>query len=608
MFFSSAFALALSISPVFSLPHRPTYVVHEKREALPHAWELVSPANSSTILLAKIGLSQGNLDAGHDHLMAVSDPRSTAYGQHWTPEKVAEFFQPSTETIKSVQTWLVRSGIDEKRVKLSNGKHWISFNATVKELEDLLQTKYNVYRHQSGRNYIGSESYHLPTSLQQHVDFVTPTIQFDAHAKITTHTSKQESVSKRDTNNCGSQITPECLRAMYGIPVGQYNDSKNSYGILEFAGNSYNQDDLNLFFKSYSSNVPSGTAPIYLPIDGGYMAPGKDSATLGESNLDLMYAMSLVYPQSVSLYETGDNDSHQATENNFLDAVDGSYCSYDGGDDSSIDAIYPHDSTNGYKGKPDCGKYKPANVISVSYGMNEASHPPAYFKRQCYEYMKLGLMGVTIMFASGDSGVAGFGGQCLSSDAKSGAFNPIFPGTCPYVTSVGGTQLSPNTPVDSKETAAGLSSGGFSNIFPIPDYQKDAVSNYYSKYAPSYDSSVYNNTKQVRGFPDVSANAVNYVFAVDGGMYAVSGTSAASPVFGAVVTLLNEARIRAGKNPIGFLNPVLYQHPEVLNDITSGNNPGCGTDGFEAVEGWDPVTGLGTPNYSKMEDLFLSLP
>lgn len=80
----------------------------------------------------------------------------------------------------------------------------------------------------------------------------------------------------------------------------------------------------------------------------------------------------------------------------------------------------------------------------------------------------------------------------------------------------------------------------------------------------------------------------------------------------------------AGKGPVGFLNPTLYANPQVLNDITNGTNIGCGVDGFPAVEGWvslqlsqqsdadnvyqDPVTGLGTPNYPKMLELFLSLP
>ncbi|KAK1079507.1 hypothetical protein LTR48_008094, partial [Friedmanniomyces endolithicus] len=86
------------------------------------------------------------------------------------------------------------------------------------------------------------------------------------------------------------------------------------------------------------------------------------------------------------------------------------------------------------------------------------------------------------------------------------------------------------------------------------------------------------------------------------------GTSASSPIFGALVTRINEERIRAGKGPVGFINPTLYEHPYVLNDIVNGSNPGCGTNGFSCAPGWDPVTGLGTPNYPKMLELFMSLP
>ncbi|KAH8812857.1 peptidase S8/S53 domain-containing protein [Xylogone sp. PMI_703] len=633
MWFASALALAVSVSPALAHPQA-SYVVHEKRDTLPHAWEFQSPADPSATVLAKIGLAQSNLDDGHDHLIAVSDPRSPKYGQHWTAAQIAEFFQPSAETIESVQKWLIDAGIDSKRIKLSKGKHWISFSATIEELQNLLQTDYGVYRHQSGRAYIGSESYRVPASLKHHIDFITPTVQFDAAIKVTANAKRDTAVESISTgprvnglmhpdlvtndnlSNCGDQITPDCLRAMYEIPKGQFNDSQNSYGVVEFAPQAYSQADLDLFFNTYTE-VPAGTSPVYLPIDGGYLATGDDSSTLGESNLDLEFAMSLVYPQPVLLYQTGDDVLFQpATNNNFLDAVDGSYCTYDGGDNPDWDAIYPHNfSATGYQGQPDCGIYKPASVISVSYGMNEASHPPAYFRRQCYEYMKLGLMGVTLLFSSGDSGVAGLRSQCLNPDGSYtpvssdfGIFNPMFPGTCPYITSVGGTGLDSNVPVNTPESAAPFSSGGFSNLFSIPDYQKEAIAHYYAEHAPPYNSSVYNNTQLVRGFPDVSANGVNFSVSINGTFFSIAGTSASSPVFGAVVALLNGVRLRLGKSPIGFINPVLYQHPEVLNDITSGHNGGCGTDGFAAVEGWDPVTGLGTPNYPMMEALFASLP
>jgi hypothetical protein len=56
--------------------------------------------------------------------------------------------------------------------------------------------------------------------------------------------------------------------------------------------------------------------------------------------------------------------------------------------------------------------------------------------------------------------------------------------------------------------------------------------------------------------------------------------------------LINEERANAGKKSVGFINPVLYANPSALNDIKKGNNPGCLTEGFTAVSGWDPVTGM----------------
>ena len=77
--------------------------------------------------------------------------------------------------------------------------------------------------------------------------------------------------------------------------------------------------------------------------------------------------------------------------------------------------------------------------------------------------------------------------------------------------------------------------------------------------------------------------------------------------FAAVVSLLNDGRIAAGLPTLGFLNPWLYSEGcKGLNDIVGGTNPGCGTGGFEAVKGWDPVTGLGTPNFGLLKDLVLN--
>lgn len=66
----------------------------------------------------------------------------------------------------------------------------------------------------------------------------------------------------------------------------------------------------------------------------------------------------------------------------------------------------------------------------------------------------------------------------------------------------------------------------------------------------------------------------------------VDGTSCATPAFTGIVALLNDARIAEGRPPLGFLNPLVWAlntNPyatAAFNDITVGNNPGCGTEGF----------------------------
>lgn len=85
----------------------------------------------------------------------------------------------------------------------------------------------------------------------------------------------------------------------------------------------------------------------------------------------------------------------------------------------------------------------------------------------------------------------------------------------------------------------------------------------------------------------------------------MGGTSAAAPAFAAMLTRINEERLAKGKSTVGFVNPVLYEHPEAFRDVTVGSNPGCGTDGFPVAGGWDPVTGLGTPRFEDLMDIFV---
>lgn len=292
----------------------------------------------------------------------------------------------------------------------------------------------------------------------------------------------------------------------------------------------------------------------------------------------------------------------------------------------------------GYHGKLQCGVFKPTNVLSFSYAGPEAALPIAYQKRQCNEFLKLGLQGVSVFFASGDDGTGNAipgetGSRCLGPAHT--IFSPSWPNTCPYVTSVGGTEIASGKTVSDPEVAARssypkyTSGGGFSNIYPIPKYQKAAVANYFASHDPEhpYYSALAPNTPNPahpnvtalagstggvynrigRGIPDVSANSVNIANVAQGFLGLNEGTSASTPIFASIINRINEERIAAGKSTLGFINPTLYAHPGVLNDIVKGNNQGCSGPGFNATGGWDPVTGLGTPNYPKMLKLFMSI-
>jgi tripeptidyl-peptidase-1 len=236
-----------------------------------------------------------------------------------------------------------------------------------------------------------------------------------------------------------------------------------------------------------------------------------------------------------------------------------------------------------------------AKAVSASYGDDEDSVELDYAERVNAEFQKVGLRGVSLMFSSGDGGVSG----SQPTNCPGNRFVPTYPAASPYVTAVGGTTGS------SPESGAGLSAGGFSNRWATPTYQTAAVSAYLAS-APNLPPASWYNTSGA-GFPDVSAQSVNFAIVANGMTTGVSGTSCSSPSFTGIIALVNAARISAGKSTLGYLNPLFYAHPEVFTDILSGNNPGCGTQGFYAAKGWDPVTGLGTPIYTKLVDLALSL-
>ena len=206
--------------------------------------------------------------------------------------------------------------------------------------------------------------------------------------------------------------------------------------------------------------------------------------------------------------------------------------------------------------------------------------------------MKLSLQGHTIVIASGDYGVAGHPGDGSSSGCLSGygqnqtIFNAPYPNGCPWVTSVGGSMVEPDKTVRDHESAFQVcspvsgncysSTGGFSNYFTRPAYQETAIAKWLAYHDPGYPTyladmnasnigeggGIYNRAG--RAVPDVAANAANMLLYIGGEPAKLYGTSLAAPIWGSIITLINQQRTIAGKGPVGFLNPVLYTNPWAL--------------------------------------------
>lgn len=621
-----ALALILSLGVYcYAAPHE-ARVVHESRRSLPTGWTPVRRADPDLILPLRVGLAQPNLHLIEEYLLDVSHPESPNYGKHWSPAKVASTFRPSRESADAVHAWLVDAGIDAGRIRLSTTGGWVHANVSVLEAEDLLGTEYFVYSHpEAPREHIACrEAYHVPAHVAPHIDLITPTLHFDVKlgrdGVISQLLGSSSPVSlgpakalANDLTTCDQQITPDCIRALYNfhgfVPLAAH---KNSIAIVEYGPETYTPNDMDLFFKNFSASQ-IGERPKLISIDGGSI--NFTNAEHGESNLDLQYSMSLVGKgQEVTLFQVGDA-IQGASFDNLLDALDGTFCTFEGGDNSTLDGVYPDPNPAGFQGPEQCGGVKPAFVQSTSYSHDERLQTPLYSTRQCTEYAKLGLLGVTVLHSSGDRGVAGRNNLCLNPDGTVSTaakiFSPSFPGVCPFITSVGATQVNPGAKVTDPESACEqviFSGGGFSNQFPTPAYQKTAVEGYLQKFPPPYPAGTFNASG--RGYPDISANGANYLVSVNGRFELVFGTSASTPVTASLLAAINDARLAIGKGPIGFINPALYSDlfKGAFNDIKNGSNPGCGTPGFAAQPGWDPATGLGTPNFVELRNRFLLLP
>ncbi|KAH9055293.1 subtilisin-like protein [Lactarius vividus] len=569
---------------------------------VPSMWEtLGSPPAGTTIDLC-VALEPQRENALIEVLHEVSDPTHPKYGTHLSREQVAELVAPGKDTLELVHSWLGYHSVPSESVSVTHGGSSLTLaGVPISQANNLLGASYQLYRHvETNETIIRTIGYSLPATLHTHVQTVVPTTCFAIpyrwrgsplkhSGRVAARQAKVESeepvtvLSHRDVSG---ETTPSFLRWQYKTwGYTPTSTDQNSLGIVGFNSQYPSPWDLGAFMDKYKFGGYA-TFRIVEVNGGGYDATKPHF----EANLDVQYAEAMAYPTPHTFYSTGRGP--QGMDNPYL---------------SWLNYILKQE--------------KIPQTISISYGNEEKDYPRDDAIYACRLFAQLGIRGVSVLFASGDFGVGS--GDCKAKDGKV-LFGPMFPATCacdsvyritsigqaqvqvahhafsgPFVTSVGGATGGGYIP----EIAASLSSGGFSNLFSRPNYQQQAVSSYLQNLGNQYHG-MYNPSG--RGFPDLAAQALEFPIILEGKVLFVSGTSASAPVVAAIISLLNDYLISQGRSPLGFLNPWLYGGGlSGLNDITSGSNPGCNTDGFPTAVGWDPVTGLGTPDF---EQLLESLP
>jgi hypothetical protein len=493
------------------------------------------------------------------------DPGSPNYHNWLTPEEYGERFGLSAGDIGTLTSWLQSQGFAIEQV--ARARNWIAFSGAAGQIADTFHTEIHRYEVDGETHFANASAPSIPAAFADVVGELRGLDDFrpkPPRAMIKTNPNFNSA-------NGAHFLAPDDLATIYDIaPLFQAGFNGAGQKLVIAGQTDITISDIRGFRTEFNLPASDPQLVLYGP------DPGVSADDQIEADLDLEWSgavarnAKIVYVYSQNVFES----VQYAIDQNI------------------------------------------APVISVSYGGCEAGSPASY--RTIAQ--QANAQGITWMNASGDSGAAGcdWGAQVATHGPS-----VSFPADIPEVTAVGGTELNegssavwsvqngpnygsalsyiPEKAWNDTVQGSGIeaSGGGASALFAKPWWQT----------GPGVPAD------QARDVPDVALSASGdhdaYVIFASGGLMAVGGTSAATPSFAGIVTLINQYVVAKGyqlKPGLGNINPNLYGLAQnttgVFHDITVGNNivpcttgsPGCtsGSFGYNAGPGYDLVTGLGS--------------
>ncbi|OQS02829.1 tripeptidyl-peptidase [Thraustotheca clavata] len=502
----------------------------------------------------------------------VTNPMHPQFMKYLDKNATNVLTRPSRVALPTIYRWL-----NQMNTTYSDGTNILIVQSSVGVVEELLNTTIALVTSSTHRALKAIDLIHIPPTVLKYIDFVS--INRPSSPKVFPMAMAKKSLSY-------DKVTPKFLRVLYDIPPPNelsVQDNRSTQSIASFYENSFNLTDLTDFYQDIGES-------LFGPIIARGNQINDELIPHSEASLDLQYISAMAPNATTYVWSMAGRNPFSYIDEPFLEWAND---------------VLDQD--------------RPPLVHSISYSDNEknlAEINPDYMHAFDKMLMKMALRGLTVLVSSGDDGVMGlsYRQQNITLEEACKVSGPQWPSSSPFITSVGATQMDETREVVCSAGQGGriTSGGGFSSFYTRPSYQKNAVLHYLnsSKLPPS---SYFNSSG--RGYPDISAFGTHYRVRVGGKWRSISGTSASSPVVAAMVTLWNELRLRQNKPPLGFINKALYhfQQFDAFYDIESGSNndgkiqgsyvPTC-QYGFNAVKGWDPVTGLGTPKFDVLAQLF----
>lgn len=551
--------------------------------------QFIANVASSQIINITIGLTLRDEVGLADYIQQITSPQSLLYHHYLTPANFTAQYAPSAESEATVTAFLRAQGF---KITATYANHLVvDISGTVAQAEQTFQVHINTYQLANGRRYIANDrAPSLPVTIAPLVasvsgldtliqygrspitpGAVTPKLAATGNGAILCPTPGPPTVP--------TSYTPSQIATAYNFTqlynAGNLGEGQ-TVGLLELDG--FSSNDIALYASCFGGK---NTLINTIAIDGYNGAAGVNAA---EVELDMEMILGLA-PRLASLrvYEAS---------NTSLAAYNDAW------------ARIIADNTP---------------VVSTSWVFCEqGAGMSSEIQQENIFFQAAAAQGQTILAASGDLGATG----CYDPQNGSSTTPSVDdPASQPYVTGVGGTTLRVNSDNsysseqvwNDRNIKDGASGGGISHVWYAPKWQQGpGVANAYS-----------NGNREV---PDVAANAdpetgYNVYCSMGGcagttvghcnGWCVIGGTSAATPVWAAMVALANEASIKANGYLMGFLNPGLYainhgalgtSYATAFHDIVPvpgaiNNNDYIGNSGtYPDSSMYDMATGLGSFN------------